>query len=160
MSGDTMKTISIADAATGLFTGSVKTLHASLVAANVPAGCVAVDGRHDAQRSRLDLASGEVVPWLPPAPADNERATYALNEAGDGWVARPRDAVLAAQLRAERARRINACDWTELASARGRLGPALHDAWQAYRQALRDLPEQPGWPREVSWPQEPGATAG
>ena len=29
--------------------------------------------------------------------------------------------------------------------------------WQAYRQALRDIPEQPGFPDSVIWPTEPGA---
>ena len=27
--------------------------------------------------------------------------------------------------------------------------------WMAYRQALRDLPEQSGWPRNIVWPEKP-----
>ena len=27
--------------------------------------------------------------------------------------------------------------------------------WVAYRQALRDLPTQSGWPLEVTWPEKP-----
>ena len=27
--------------------------------------------------------------------------------------------------------------------------------WLDYRQALRDLPEQPGWPKKIVWPQRP-----
>jgi hypothetical protein len=32
---------------------------------------------------------------------------------------------------------------------------ALTGDWAKYRQALRDLPEQPGFPFEVTWPEEP-----
>ncbi|WP_412841983.1 phage tail assembly chaperone, partial [Cereibacter johrii] len=30
-------------------------------------------------------------------------------------------------------------------------------AWTAYRQALRDVPEQPGFPAEIAWPEPPAA---
>jgi len=30
-------------------------------------------------------------------------------------------------------------------------------AWTAYRQALRDLPEQEGWPMNIVWPEKPSA---
>jgi hypothetical protein len=29
------------------------------------------------------------------------------------------------------------------------------DAWRVYRQALRDIPEQPGFPFNVVWPERP-----
>ncbi|MEX3929804.1 phage tail assembly chaperone [Paraburkholderia sp. BR10936] len=29
------------------------------------------------------------------------------------------------------------------------------DGWKAYRQALRDVPQQPGFPFEIDWPQAP-----
>ena len=35
------------------------------------------------------------------------------------------------------------------------LGEALSSEWAAYRQALRDIPEQPGFPYAVSWPAPP-----
>ena len=28
-------------------------------------------------------------------------------------------------------------------------------AWATYRQALRDVPEQDGFPEEVTWPSKP-----
>lgn len=37
---------------------------------------------------------------------------------------------------------------------------AERDAWRAYRQALRDLPAQPGWPETVSWPAPPSNERG
>ena len=38
-------------------------------------------------------------------------------------------------------------DWTQLVDA-----PVDRDAWARYRQALRDLPQQEGFPGEVVWP--------
>jgi N-acetylglucosamine-6-phosphate deacetylase len=31
----------------------------------------------------------------------------------------------------------------------------MSDAWTAYRQALRDIPEQAGFPASVTWPTKP-----
>lgn len=49
-------------------------------------------------------------------------------------------------------------DWTDTLSAKGRLGEALYNAWQDYRQALRDLPNQAGFPNQITWPEPPSPT--
>jgi len=41
-------------------------------------------------------------------------------------------------------------DWTQVADA-----PVDQTAWATYRQALRDIPEQDGFPLNVIWPDEP-----
>lgn len=64
-----------------------------------------------------------------------------------------RNATLAAERRAERDRLLLASDRTQLADA-----PLTEDekiAWQAYRQALRDVPRQPDFPLTVTWPLSP-----
>ena len=46
-------------------------------------------------------------------------------------------------------------DWTQLPN-----GPLTSDqqaAWATYRQALRDITEQAGYPLNVTWPQKPTA---
>ena len=35
------------------------------------------------------------------------------------------------------------------------LAEAQRAAWTVYRQALRDLPEQDGWPASIVWPEKP-----
>lgn len=35
------------------------------------------------------------------------------------------------------------------------LGQALNGEWAQYREALRDLPEQEGFPFEITWPKKP-----
>lgn len=48
-------------------------------------------------------------------------------------------------------------DWTDTLSARDRLGETLYQKWQTYRQALRDVPAQPGYPASIVWPTSPAA---
>ena len=52
--------------------------------------------------------------------------------------------------RADRNARLAACDWTQLPDAR-----CDQTAWATYRQALRDVSVQPGFPRVVVWPTPP-----
>lgn len=56
----------------------------------------------------------------------------------------------AASVRADRNRRLADCDWTQLPDA-----PVNHDAWAVYRQGLRDITGQPGFPVDVVWPDQP-----
>lgn len=46
-------------------------------------------------------------------------------------------------------------DWTDTVSAQTRLGETLYNAWQDYRQQLRDIPLQSGYPLEVTYPEPP-----
>ena len=57
------------------------------------------------------------------------------------------------QQRARRNTRLAASDWTQIADAP--LTAPEQAAWAAYRQALRDVPEQPGFPASVTWPVAP-----
>jgi hypothetical protein len=57
-------------------------------------------------------------------------------------------------VRAERNRRLQSSDWTDTASAPTRLGQELYDQWQTYRQALRDITNQPD-PFNIVWPTPP-----
>ena len=41
-------------------------------------------------------------------------------------------------------------DWTQVIDA-----PVDQAAWAAYRQSLRDIPNQAGFPNEINWPVEP-----
>ena len=56
----------------------------------------------------------------------------------------------AKSVREERNRRLAACDWTQLADA-----PVDDLTWATYRQGLRDIPSQPGFPWNIIWPEAP-----
>lgn len=60
------------------------------------------------------------------------------------------DAQQAVSQRAERTRLIAESDWTQLPDS-----PVDKQAWSVYRQALRDLPSQAGFPWDINWPQQP-----
>jgi hypothetical protein len=57
-------------------------------------------------------------------------------------------------MRQERDRRLAACDWTVLTDSP--LNTTDKNAWQAYRTALRDLPENTQDPSVPVWPSTPG----
>lgn len=57
---------------------------------------------------------------------------------------------LAAQARSKRDALLSACDWTQTNDA-----PVDKEAWATYRQALRDVPEQAGFPETINWPIPP-----
>jgi len=56
----------------------------------------------------------------------------------------------AEQVRAERNAKLTASDWTQVADA-----PVDQAAWATYRQALRDISAQNGFPWTVDWPVAP-----
>lgn len=53
-------------------------------------------------------------------------------------------------VRSERNTKLSASDWTQVADA-----PVDKAAWATYRQALRDVTGQEGFPWTVTWPTEP-----
>lgn len=56
-----------------------------------------------------------------------------------------------AQVRAQRNQLLAATDWTQAAD----VPQAVKDKWAPYRQALRDVPQQAGFPMNVTWPTKP-----
>ncbi|HEY7821984.1 MAG TPA: tail fiber assembly protein, partial [Acidimicrobiia bacterium] len=53
-------------------------------------------------------------------------------------------------VRAKRDRLLAASDWTQVADA-----PVDQQAWAAYRQTLRDIPQDFATPDDVVWPEQP-----
>lgn len=60
------------------------------------------------------------------------------------------DAKQAALIRSQRTQKLAESDWTQVADA-----PVDKAAWAVYRQALRDVTTQTGFPWEVTWPAQP-----
>lgn len=54
----------------------------------------------------------------------------------------------------ERSNRLRASDVVVLRAYEA--GEPVPEAWVKYRQALRDIPTQNGYPFKVTWPKEPG----
>ena len=65
----------------------------------------------------------------------------------------PTEDELSAQIRAERTALLIASDWTQLPD----VPQSTKDLWAPYRQALRDVTAQSGFPETIEWPVAPSA---
>jgi hypothetical protein len=63
--------------------------------------------------------------------------------------------VLAAEVRTQRDALLIASDNHALADRWASMTTQQQQAWAQYRQELRDVPEQPGFPQTVVWPTPP-----
>ena len=79
--------------------------------------------------------------------ADGNVTTAAENEAN---YKATKDAEQAKSVRASRDEKLKDCDWTQVADA-----PVDKAVWATYRQALRDITAQAGFPWTVTWPDAP-----
>lgn len=61
-----------------------------------------------------------------------------------------KDAEQAKSVRQSRSDRLADCDWTQVADS-----PVDKAVWATYRQALRDITTQSGFPWSVTWPDAP-----
>lgn len=77
-------------------------------------------------------ADGAPLALNPPVPTPDQLATHA---------------------RRKRAELLSASDWTQARD----IQEATTELWVPYRQALRDVPAQAGFPQLIDWPAEPGA---
>ena len=84
------------------------------------------------QRDLFDVVAANYADWLAHAKdKDYEQAATEIRER--------RDALLLG------------CDWTQATDSP--LPEDIRIGWRVYRQALRDVPEQPGFPWDVTWPE-------
>jgi len=65
-------------------------------------------------------------------------------------VTTPTPEVLATKARNKRNALLSQSDWTQVADA-----PVDQTAWATYRQALRDITIQAGFPETIDWPTVP-----
>ena len=82
-----------------------------------------------------------------PAQGDEPAKTAAEQEAEYKAM---KDAEQAKSVRQTRGTKLAECDWTQLADA-----PVDKAAWATYRQALRDITTQEGFPWTITWPDAP-----
>lgn len=112
-----------------------------------------------------ELAGGDIVKVeVPEYPVDGYLYELGAASLVDGvWVAqweqkdtpdRERiQTMLATRRRMDRDSLLAKCDWTQIADVP--LTEEQKTAWKAYRQALRDVTSQPGFPWRVDWPTAP-----
>ena len=84
---------------------------------------------------------------------DDQGVTHTAAEQYEAYCFQ-KDAEQGAVVRTDRNKRLAECDWTQLADSPLTLDEKL--AWQLYRETLRMVPQQAGFPWNVEWPPEPG----
>ena len=89
---------------------------------------------HTTSEGNIPFTAEEETQW------DAEETVYAANET-------VRKAV---EIRSQRNTKLTESDWTQVADA-----PVDRAAWAAYRQALRDITSQAGFPWTITWPDAP-----
>jgi hypothetical protein len=96
----------------------------------------------------LEVESLDFMPNLVEATEGGIGWSYA-----DGIFAAPADTrtdeEIAAEIRTERNQKLAETDWTALSDV------TISNEMIAYRQALRDITTQDGFPNEVTWPTKP-----
>lgn len=117
--------------------------------------------------SEADLAAFGVFPVKDTAPPAYDESTHRIENAhpefiGGEWVRSYNIVALSAEevnertiekselVRAERNAKLAESDWTQLQDT-----TVNQQAWAVYRQGLRDIPQQAGFPWTVNWPSLP-----
>lgn len=132
------------DETTGLLSGRVLTGPESLLADNTPPGHVAIEvsigAVLDPRNRRVNLQTGEIEPYRPEPPPDDELRTWAWDDAAERWRPAPTAAALAQQRVRELQLQIDAA---ELAQARPQreLLLAIADGKAAPAEAVAKLAE-------------------
>lgn len=83
-----MKVWSFYDPTDGLFTGQIIAGGRSALRDNLPDELEAMEGRFDHRRYRIDLATGKVIDYKPPAPSSE----HEWDETEKIWVLSPKEA--------------------------------------------------------------------
>jgi hypothetical protein len=95
----------------------------------------------------VEVIGGEITSSFPPADG-----AYVFDYVAKEWI--PDNDTQEAKVREKRNQLLLASDWTQLADI-----PAETKAlWEPYRQALRDVTDQPGYPYNIVWPTPPSYT--
>jgi hypothetical protein len=107
-----------------------------------------IDKTIDPESYYIDIVTKQPIP-IPERPS----LDYIFNYDTHTWVLdRIRAARRAINIRSQL---LADSDWTDTLSAQNRFGSDLYNQWQTYRQALRDIPEQAGFPLSIIWPTPP-----
>jgi hypothetical protein len=103
------------------------------------AGVEQIDGKWYTKHILGPVFTDTTVDGVTTTAAENEAAYKAA-----------KDAEQAKSVRTSRGDKLKDSDWTQVADA-----PVDKAAWAAYRQALRDVTDQEGFPWTIDWPVKP-----
>lgn len=100
-----------------------------------------------------DDETGKAKKYEVTYPYSEENLKIAQRYAYNGEVAVEDIPMNAEEARAKRDKLLADTDWTQVLDAP--IDSATREAYRVYRQALRDIPEQDGFPETITWPELP-----
>ena len=103
-----------------------------------------------------DGETGKVKKYEVTYPYSEENLKIAQRYAYNGEVTVEDIPMTEEEARAKRDKLLAETDWTQVMDAP--IDAATREAYRAYRQALRDIPEQEGFPETITWPELPSVT--
>jgi len=106
---------------------------------SMPSGVEQIDGKWYTKHILGPVFTDTTVDGVTTTAAANEAAYKAA-----------KDAEQANAVRQQRGEKLKDSDWTQVADA-----PVDKAAWATYRQALRDVTGQEGFPWTITWPKQP-----
>ena len=106
-------------------------------------GCLPVNLFKDHDRMTQKLS--QVAPYV----ENNEVFTVQVESLTEDEIASAASSK-ASQMRLNRNRLLAECDWTQVIDS-----PVDQTVWATYRQALRDVTAQEGFPWTITWPEQP-----
>jgi len=83
---------------------------------------------------------------------DESQSKPTQTEIDEAWADVKAD-IASSKSRAKRDRLLTESDWVTIRATD--TGTAVPTEWQTYRQALRDITEQTGFPEDIEWPEKP-----
>lgn len=144
----TNKTYSFYNLADGLLTGRTYIGPEKYLAGNIPAGQGAIEGDYNYLTHRVNLESSVCELYSPPQPSPFHEWDWSR-----GWVMNKSLEVRVTEAKAERYARLLACDWVVAKALEAKTD--IPAEWQKYRQDLRDITLQEGFPTTINWPLPP-----
>jgi len=104
------------------------------------------------------MADYAPVEWIEPPTINPKRERISISQPLQqegrwvtNWAITPiPDSEEAKSVREQRNQKLKDTDWTQIADA-----PVDKAAWATYRQTLRDVPSQAGFPWDIQWPTQP-----
>ncbi|CAG9000669.1 MAG: hypothetical protein CENE_02669 [Candidatus Celerinatantimonas neptuna] len=120
------------------------------------------DYRHQVIYNTADEMQSKTVTVLGPVPdgwtLKKPDAYSKWDKKSQAWVVdtKAKTAALSSLIRAQRDALLTSTDWRVVRALE--LGQSLSDEWKAYRESLRNVPEQSGFPTTITWPTPPTST--
>lgn len=145
-----MNVLAIYSQADGRFLRAVGAATPEFLALQVSSGEV---GLMNIEQPHTQYLENGVLHPMGPRPDTNHIFNYTIKQWVDARSEQQKldDATHLALTR--RSSELAASDWTQIPN--NPLSPALQQQWATYRQALRDITEQPGYPLTIDWPTPP-----